>query len=142
MVGLGKTLVASAVAKTFQEDRGDNVLVICPPKLQEMWKDYLHQYNIAGETLSLGKVSDLHKIRRYRLVVIDESHNLRNRNASRYGYVHDYLRANESRVILLTATPYNKQFTDIGNQLRLFIKADADLAVRPEEYIRAFKIFQ
>lgn len=100
-----------------------------------MCKDYLHQYNISGETLSLGKVHDLHQMRRYRLVVIDESHNLRNHNASRYGQVHDYLRDNESRVILLTATPYNKQFTDIGNQLRLFVKADADLGVRTEEYI-------
>ena len=137
VVGLGKTLIASAVAKTFQEDRGDNVLVICPPKLGGMWKDYLHQYRIAGETLSLGKVSNLSEMRRYRLVVIDESHNLRNRDAKRYGFVYDYLRENESRVILLTATPYNKHFTDIGNQLRLFVEADADLGVRPEDYINS-----
>ncbi len=137
VVGLGKTLVASAVAKTFQEDRGDNVLVICPPKLEEMWKGYLHEYNIAGETLSIGQVSGLRKMRRYRLVVIDESHNLRNRDTARYGHVHDYLRENESRVILLTATPYNKQFTDIGNQLRLFVEADADIGVRPEGYIHS-----
>ncbi len=137
VVGLGKTLVASAVAKTFQEDRGDNVLVICPPKLREMWKDYMHTYNIAGTTLSLGAVEKLKNMRRYRLVVIDESHNLRNREAKRYGKIRDYLRENESRVILLTATPYNKQFTDIGNQLRLFVEADADLGVRPEEYIHS-----
>ncbi len=135
VVGLGKTLIASAVAKTFQEDRGDSVLVICPPKLEEMWKDYLHRYSIAGETLSLGRVQDLGAMRRFRLVVIDESHNLRNRDAKRYGYVHDYIRANDSRVLLLTATPYNKYFTDIGNQLRLFVEADADLGVRPEECI-------
>ena len=135
VVGLGKTLVASAVAKTFQEDRGDNVLVICPPKLEGMWKDYLHKYRIAGETLSLGKAADLREMRRYRLVVIDESHNLRNRDTGRYAQIHDYLRANESRVILLTATPYNKHFTDIGNQLRLFVEADSDLGIRPEDYI-------
>lgn len=137
VVGLGKTLVASAVAKTFQEDRGDNVLVICPPKLEEMWKGYLYDYKIAGETLSLGQSHKLPNMRRYRLVVIDESHNLRNRDSKRYGYIHDYIRDNESRVILLTATPYNKQFTDIGNQLRLFIEADADLGVRPEGYIQS-----
>ena len=135
VVGLGKTLVASAVAKTFQEDHGDNVLVICPPKLEEMWKDYMHKYNIAGATLSLGKTSNLRDMRRYRLVVIDESHNLRNRNSVRYGHIRDYLQENDSRVILLTATPYNKQFIDIGNQLRLFVAADADLGIRPEEYI-------
>lgn len=136
VVGLGKTLVASAVAKTFQEDRGDNVLVICPPKLQEMWEGYIHKYKIAGKTLSLGAVGKLKNMRRYRLVVIDESHNLRNRDSKRYGQVHDYLHENESRVILLTATPYNKHFTDIGNQLRLFVEADADLGARPEEYIQ------
>ena len=137
VVGLGKTLIASAVAKTFQEDRGDSVLVICPPKLEEMWKDYLHRYKIAGETLSLGQVRGLAAMRRFRLVVIDESHNLRNRDAKRYGYVHDYIRANDSRVMLLTATPYNKHFTDIGNQLRLFVEADADLGIRPEDYIHS-----
>lgn len=139
VVGLGKTLIASAVAKTFQEDRGHNVLVICPPKLEEMWKGYLHRYKIVGETLSLGKVNQLSKMRRYRLVVIDESHNLRNRETKRYTKVHDYLRDNESCVVLLTATPYNKQFTDIGNQLRLFVEADADLGVRPEEYIHSLQ---
>ncbi len=137
VVGLGKTLVASAVAKTFQEDRGDNVLVICPPKLEKMWGDYLHKYNIAGETLSLGMVAKLHQMRRYRFVVIDESHNLRNREARRYAQVRDYLRENESRVMLLTATPYNKQFTDIGSQLRLFMEADSDLGIRPEDYIHS-----
>ena len=137
VVGLGKTLVASAVAKTFQEDHGDNVLVICPPKLEKMWRDYLHKYTIAGETLSLGKTHDLSEMRRYRLVVIDESHNLRNRDSKRYAHIHDYIRENESRVILLTATPYNKQFIDIGNQLRLFVEADADLGIRPEGYIHS-----
>ncbi len=137
VVGLGKTLVASAVAKTFQEDCGDNVLIICPPKLEEMWNDYLYRYNIAGETLSLGMAPKLHQMRRYRFVVIDESHNLRNRESRRYAKVRDYLRENESRVMLLTATPYNKQFTDIGSQLRLFVEADSDLGIRPEDYIRS-----
>ena len=135
VVGLGKTLVASAVAKTFQQDHGDNVLVICPPKLEKMWDGYLHKYTIAGETLSSGKTHRLSDMRRFRLVVIDESHNLRNRDSKRYAHIHDYIRENESRVILLTATPYNKQFTDIGNQLRLFVEADADLGIRPEGYI-------
>ena len=137
VVGLGKTLVASAVAKTFQEDRGDNVLVICPPKLEEMWKDYLHKYRVSGETLSLGQTRKLREMRRYRLVVIDESHNLRNRETARHAHVRDYIHDNESRVILLTATPYNKHFTDIGNQLRLFVAADADIGIRPEGYIEA-----
>ncbi len=135
VVGLGKTLVASALAKTFQEDRGDNVLVICPPKLEAMWEGYMADYLIAGTTLSIGKTAELQNMRRYRLIIIDESHNLRNRESKRYAHIHDYIRDNASRVILLTATPYNKQFTDIGSQLRLFVEADSDLGVRPEDYI-------
>ena len=135
VVGLGKTLVASAVAKIFQEDRGGNVLVICPPKLQEMWEDYLHKYTIAGKTFSIGRAPALAKERRYRLVIIDESHNLRNRDSRRYTQVRDYIRENDSHVILLTATPYNKHFTDISNQLRLFVNATDDIGIRPESCI-------
>jgi hypothetical protein len=67
--------------------------------------------------------------RRYRVVIIDESHNLRNRETlSAMGYVKRVSsNSNESRVILLTATPYNKSYMDISNQLRLFIPEDQDL---------------
>lgn len=135
VVGLGKTMVASAVAKTFQEDQSGNVLVICPPKLQEMWDSYMHKYEISGKTMSLAKVANLKNERRYRLVLLDESHNLRNRESKRHGQIADYVRANDSSAILLTATPYNKQFTDIANQLRLFVREDEDLEIRPEKYI-------
>ena len=135
VVGLGKTLVASAIAKIFQEDRGGNALVICPPKLEEMWKNYLHDYEISGETLSLGQTLNLKNAKRYPLVIIDESHNLRNRGTKRHAHVHQYIRDYNSHVVLLTATPYNKAFVDIGNQLRLFLEADADLGIRPDEQI-------
>ena len=80
VVGLGKTLMATAIARVFQEDDGANTLVICPPKLQPMWEGYLQEYQITGRVLSLGKViEELPNLPRYRLVVIDESHNLRNR---------------------------------------------------------------
>ena len=38
VVGLGKTLMATAVAKIMQEDDDSNILVICPPKLRHMWQ--------------------------------------------------------------------------------------------------------
>ena len=37
---------------------------------------------------------------------------------------------------MLTATPYNKDFTDLANQLKLFLKDDADLGIQPEQYLR------
>ena len=137
VVGLGKTLVASAVAKTFQQDQGNSVLVICPPNLREMWENYLHEYQILGETLSLGATKELQRTRRHKLVIIDESHNLRNRESARHAQVRDYIRDNDSRVILLSATPYNKSFEDIGSQLRLFIDPDTDLGAKPETCIKA-----
>ena len=137
VVGLGKTLIASAVAKTFQQDQGVSVLVICPPNLREMWDEYLHKYQIAGDTHSLGATGKLRGMPRYKLLVIDESHNLRNRDSKRHAHIHDYIRDNDSRVVLLSATPYNKSFEDIGNQLRLFIDPGESLDVRPDAYIRA-----
>ena len=135
VVGLGKTLVASAVAKVFQEDHGHNVLVICPPALQQIWEDHLHKYRIAGDTLSLGNVKKLQDMRRYKLIILDESHNLRTRKSSRHRKVRDYIRHNDSRVIMLTATPYNKAYQDIASQLLLFLDSGEDLGIVPEAMI-------
>ena len=135
VVGLGKTLMATAIARVFQEDDEANTLVICPPKLQPMWEGYLQEYQITGRVLSLGKaIEELPNLPRYLLVVIDESHNLRNREGRRYRAIRDYIERNDPRVVLLTATPYNKQFTDISNQLRLFVDEDQDVHVRPERF--------
>jgi len=137
VVGLGKTLMATAVAKIFQEDDDSNTLILCPPKLREMWQGYVEQFQLTARVLSLGQVTDeLPSLRRYRLVIIDESHTLRNREGQRYRAIRDYLAHNEPRVLLLTATPYNKQFTDLSNQLRLLVDEDADLHVRPERFFR------
>ncbi len=137
VVGLGKTLMAVAIARVFQEDDEVNTLVICPPKLVSMWDRHLQEYQITGRVLSLGAVgNELPNLPRYRLVVIDESHNLRNREGRRYKAIREYIERNESRVLLLTATPYNKQFIDISNQLRLFLDEDQDLHVRPERFFQ------
>ena len=48
------------------------------------------------------------KTRRYRVVLIDETHNLRNREGKRYRAIRDYIEHNDSLCILLSATPYNK----------------------------------
>ena len=45
-----------------------------------MWEDYRDQYRLRGKVLSLSRaIRELPDLRRYRLVLIDESHNLRNR---------------------------------------------------------------
>ena len=139
VVGLGKTLMATAVARMFQDVEGSNLLVICPPKLVTMWRNYLARYQVTGMVLSLGQaVDELPTLPRYRLVIVDESHNLRNREGKRYAAVRDYVERNGSRVMLLTATPFNKQFTDVSNQLRLFLDERRDLRIRPERFLQDY----
>src|SRR5438552_17707273 len=80
---------------------------------------------------------DVNKIPgRFRLVLIDESHNLRNREGQRYKVIQEYLSASDSKVILLSATPYNKTYLDLSSQLRLFVPEDRDIGIRPERLLR------
>ena len=137
VVGLGKTLMATAVARIFEDDYGLETLIICPKNLVPMWEDYVYQYQLRARVLSLSRVlGELPNLRRYRLVVIDESHNLRNREGRRYRAIQEYVRANESKCVLLSATPYNKTYLDLSSQLRIFVEEDQDLGIRPERLLR------
>jgi superfamily II DNA or RNA helicase len=138
VVGLGKTITASALAKLFEDDFFLETLIICPKNLREMWEDYAHKYQLRAKVISISVVQRvLPRLRRYRLVIIDESHNLRNNEGSRYRAIRSYLEENESKVILLSATPYNKSFVDLSNQLRLFLPDDKDIGISPEAYINS-----
>ncbi|GHV70567.1 hypothetical protein AGMMS49928_18870 [Spirochaetia bacterium] len=138
VVGLGKTITATAIAKMFEEDFFFETLIICPKNLVGMWEEYKEKYRLIGKVISQSTVQrDLPEMRRYRLVIIDESHNLRNDEGSRYRAIKSYLEENESKVILLTATPYNKDYRDLSNQLRLFLPDDKDLGISPEQYIES-----
>ena len=137
VVGLGKTLMATAVARIFEDDYGLETLIICPKNLVPMWEDYVYQYQLRARVLSLSRVlGELPNLRRYRLVVIDESHNLRNREGKRYRAIQEYVRENESKCILLSATPYNKTYLDLSSQLRIFVEDEQDLGIRPERLLR------
>ncbi|WP_423916837.1 helicase-related protein [Candidatus Poriferisodalis sp.] len=136
VVGLGKTLVGTAIARLLQEEQGFETLVVCPKNLTEMWESYLHRYEVRGKVESLSMVhKNLPDARRYRLVIIDEAHNLRSDKRRDHRVIKDYITDNDSRTLLLTATPYNKQLGDLASQLSLFIRPDADLGVRPERAI-------
>ena len=137
VVGLGKTLMATAVARILEDDLGLETLILSPKNLVDMWEDYRDQYRLRARVLSISQViNQLPNLRRFRLVIIDESHNLRNREGKRYRAIQEYINENESRVILLTATPYNKTYLDLSNQLRLFIQEDKELSIRPERLLR------
>ncbi|MEH2339168.1 helicase-related protein [Nostoc sp.] len=136
VVGLGKTLVGTALAKILQEDCFLETLIICPKNLVQMWQEYVNNYRLLAEVMPISQVQNkLPKLRRYRVVLIDESHNLRNREGKRYRAITEYIAANESKCILLSATPYNKSYLDLSAQLRLFVPEDEDLGLRPEALI-------
>jgi len=137
VVGLGKTLMATALARIFEDDHGVETLIICPKNLVRMWEDYRQQYRLRAKVLSITQAQrELPDLRRFRLVLIDESHNLRNREGRRYRAIAEYIASNDSRVILLSATPYNKTYLDLSNQLRLFIDEQKDIGIRPEKLLR------
>ena len=138
VVGLGKTLMATALARVFQDPPYSlETLIICPKNLVGMWEDYAHRYRLIAKVVSITQAqSILPELRRYRIVIIDESHNLRNREGRRWAVLRDYLSRNSSKCILLSATPYNKAYLDLANQLRLFLNPDDTVGIRPEEYLR------
>ncbi|OYT92363.1 MAG: NgoFVII family restriction endonuclease [Burkholderiales bacterium PBB3] len=137
VVGLGKSMMATALAKVFEDDYHTETLIICPKNLVAMWEDYVHRYRLHAKVLPLSRViTELpEKTRRYRLVLIDESHNLRNKEGRRWKVIREYIERNESLTVLLSATPYNKTYLDLSAQLALFLHEDADIGIRPEKLL-------
>ena len=136
VVGLGKTITACVIAKIYEMTFASSTLIICPANLQEMWRKYVRKYDLKADIMSMSKPIDVDSARYYRLIIVDESHNLRN-GGKRYQNIKALIEHQDSKVLLLTATPYNKDFSDLSNQLRLFLSDDQDLGIRPEAYIRS-----
>ena len=141
VVGLGKTPVATMIAKRFIMENGryTRILVIMPPSMQKEWERTFKRFEIQKYAWfvtsgSLDKVCDgrdnYREPREYDMVIVDEAHNFRNDGNSGYQYLQRICkapRANRGRVeglrkkvLLLSATPYNNSPMDIRNQLLLF----------------------
>lgn len=137
VVGLGKTLTAIAVALMLREDHGFTALVICPKNLVGMWKDHLEQYDVIGKVVPYSMVQkELPDTKRHQLVIIDESHTVRNSDTIAHQSIVEYIRDNDANALLLTATPYNKRYLDVANQLAMYIDPDEDLGLAPMEAIK------
>lgn len=137
VVGLGKTIMATALLRICEE-QNLNALIVCPKNLVPMWEDYRERFGLRwAKVISISRVmQELPDLRRFRLVLIDESHNLRNREGKRYKALAEYIAANESKCVLLSATPYNKTYLDLSSQLRLFLPEDREIGIRPERLLR------
>lgn len=140
VVGLGKTLTAIAVALMLRDEHGFRPLVVCPKNLAPMWREHLEAYGLhGGDVVTYSRAhTDLAKLRgRFGFVIVDESHTLRNEDTRAYAALKDYLDLNDSRVLLLTATPYNIRFVDVANQIGLYIGPDDDLGLSPTAALAA-----
>lgn len=145
-VGLGKTWSALAVMRFFQMENRE-ILLLCPKKLQNNWQQYQRNFNSKFEADNFdffirfhtdlqdgrfGKYGDrddkLFVNEKPKLIVIDESHNLRNDKSSRYQYlIEEILSKNvDVKVLLLSATPINNSLKDIRNQFKIIVKGRND----------------
>ena len=149
-VGLGKTWTALAVMKYF-ENKGYTVFVFCPKKLRHNWEQYKSgsgsrferdeiEYYVRNHTdLQNERLNEtypdypLTKLQRKQkvLLVIDESHNLRNDKSARYKYLVEKVlmpqkKSREVKVLHLSATPINNKLIDVRNQFKLMTKGEDD----------------
>ena len=137
VVGLGKTLMATALARIFEDDHDVETLIICPKNLVPMWEDYRDQYRLRAKVLSLSRAQqELPDLPRYRLVLIDESHNLRNREGKRYRAIQEYIREERQQGHPALGHAVQQDLSRPSNQLRLFIAEDDDIGIRPERLLR------
>lgn len=132
VVGLGKTLTAVATAMMLQTAEDYSTLVLCPKNLEQMWQQHLDAYDINGRVIPYSMAAKiLPELKRFNLIICDESHNLRKNTRKDYEAIHAYVRENDSKVLLLTATPYNLAFEDVANQIGLYLDEDDDLGITP-----------
>ncbi len=131
VVGMGKTYVGLALLEHFyhrnymQGKRG-KMLIICPKKLVTMWERMVTKYSLHAEVVSMGMLSKedydeilLDEHGDSSVVLIDESHHYRNHDTNRYENLSQFLPV-VNETILLSATPYTTEPSDVYNQIKLF----------------------
>lgn len=141
VVGLGKTMIATMIAKRFIEANGKNtnILVIYPPALEDNWKKTFRQFGIYKKAQfitngSLSKVldgRDQYKDKEdFDFIIVDEAHGFRSDSSGKYDELQKIckspcsniglLRSTHKKVMLLSATPLNNRPDDLQNLLLLF----------------------
>ncbi|KGN86496.1 helicase-related protein [Porphyromonas gulae] len=141
VVGLGKTMIATMIAKRFVEENGrnTNILVVYPPALEDNWKNTLKLFGIykKAQFITNGSLSKILEGRdqykdkeEFDLIIVDEAHGFRSDSSGKYDELQKickspcanlgFLKSLQKKVMLLSATPLNNRPDDLLNQLLLF----------------------
>ena len=141
VVGLGKTMIATMIAKRFVEANGNNtnILVVYPPALEDNWRNTFKLFGIYKKAQfitngSLSKVldgKDNYKDKEeFDLIIVDEAHGFRSDSSGKYDELQKIckspcvnmglLKSTQKKVMLLSATPLANRPDDFQNQLLLF----------------------
>ena len=123
VVGLGKTFMGALLAKQLGWSK--RILVVAPPALIDKnnkggWYQVFDDFHIKATFLSIGSLDNFKQDdnKRYDYIFIDEAHRFRNQKSSRWDILHNLCKG--SKVVLLSATPYNNHPKDILAQITLF----------------------
>ena len=141
VVGLGKTVIATMIAKRFIEANGrnTNILVVYPPALAENWKNTFKLFGISkkAQYITNGSLSKIlegkeqyKEKEEFDLIIVDEAHGFRNDGSGKYDELQKIckspcmndglLKSTRKKVMLLSATPLNNRPDDLLNLLLLF----------------------
>lgn len=137
VVGLGKTIVATLIAKKYFYSNGfpsyrSRTLIIVPPALKENWTETIDKFHLDNvEIISNGSLHKITNPEKYDLIIVDEAHKFRSDTADMYNDLQKITKAvtkrilpdgnrESKRVILISATPLNNRPEDIANQVYLF----------------------
>ena len=143
VVGLGKTIVATMIAKKFLIENGyehTKILVVYPPAVEQNWKSTFKDFGIDKYAKfitngSLSKVLDeddynYWNAEEYDLVLVDEAHKFRSHTTSAFEQLQEICKmprleagnipGYKKKVMLISATPMNNSPADIYTEILLF----------------------
>lgn len=143
VVGLGKTVIATMIAKKFLIENGRDktkILVVYPPAVEQNWKATFKDFGIDKYAKfisngSLSKILDEENYNywnadEYDLILVDEAHKFRTHTTAAFGQLQEICKmprlengnipGYKKKVILISATPMNNTPADIYNEIQLF----------------------
>ncbi len=137
VVGLGKTIVATIIAKKYFYSNGfpshrSRTLIIVPPALKENWAETTDKFRLDNvKIITNGSLHKVHDPAKYDLIIVDEAHKFRSDTATMYNELQKICKtptrrilpngtAVQKRIMLVSATPLNNRPEDIANLVYLF----------------------